>query len=855
MKKIKAVSFILFLLLIAAMIASCNKPEDLITITFETFEGSEVEPLKCNGKTVISMPAQPEKTGYEFGGWYTDPEFNNPFVYSTLLDNPVNEDITVYAKWIPIKFTVTFVSSGATVVSGEKKQVVDYGKSAQPPVFERKGYTFAGWDKPLDNIKESVIISALYTPNKYAVTLDKQGGQGGKDTVVATFASPMPEAEAPAKASFSFGGYYTEENGGGDQYYDGNMESAREWDLDQDTTLYAKWYNLVTFDKQGGTGGDDYAEAVLGLPMPAAQSPEKKGYTFEGYFTQPNGQGTAYYDHEMESLKIWEEQQPITLYAHWTANDYTVVFDMQDGDLGTESITVTYDMPMPEIVKPYKSGYAFLGYFSKINGEGERYYDEDAEGVKDWDIDQNTALYAHWDFLEGAQGILYEIVYERNVAKDEYKVVGYEGGQSEVQIPLIHQGKPVTQIADRAFIRNMDIVKVAMTDNIVKIGEEAFAECVNLEEVRLPLNLLELGKKAFNYCLSLTSANLPDSLKNIEEGMFLNCVRLKNVRFGQSLNSICASAFANCLSLESVEFPINLLSVGEDAFSDCIQLTDIAFNENLNLINDRAFYNCKNLNSPNFPDSLLGIGSQAFYNCNRIQSVTLPRNINYVGQNAFHASYFRSVFINNQHPFLFHDHAFDNYYDTPIYFYVPEHSLSEYKTDEGWTEYRERIFAREDIQDGCMIIDNELVQYVGGNGSVTLSHSITSIRPYAFCGVTSDVAIPEGGSVTVIGQNAFAYYLGQSLSLAPGIVDIEANAFSHASNLTEITLPYTVASIDFNAFENAENLNSVVVLSHNPPQALNAELALRLTIYVLDEYIDNYINDEVWKNFDVVALD
>ena len=74
---------------------------------------------------------------------------------------------------------------------------------------------------------------------------------------------------------------------------------------------------------------------------------------------------------------------------------------MQDGDLGTESITVTYDMPMPEIVKPYKSGYAFLGYFSKINGEGERYYDEDAEGVKDWDIDQNTALYAHWDFLEG----------------------------------------------------------------------------------------------------------------------------------------------------------------------------------------------------------------------------------------------------------------------------------------------------------------------------------------------------------------------------------------------------------------------------------------------------------------------
>ena len=111
MKKIKAVSFILFLLLIAAMIASCNKPEDLITITFETFEGSEVEPLKCNGKTVISMPAQPEKTGYEFGGWYTDPEFNNPFVYSTLLDNPVNEDITVYAKWIPIKFTVTFVAA------------------------------------------------------------------------------------------------------------------------------------------------------------------------------------------------------------------------------------------------------------------------------------------------------------------------------------------------------------------------------------------------------------------------------------------------------------------------------------------------------------------------------------------------------------------------------------------------------------------------------------------------------------------------------------------------------------------------------------------------------------------------
>lgn len=67
------------------------------TVTLESNGGStENAIIVDNGGRVTTLPT-PTKSGYTFGGWYTDNStFNNRFTTSTT----VNDDITVYAKWV-----------------------------------------------------------------------------------------------------------------------------------------------------------------------------------------------------------------------------------------------------------------------------------------------------------------------------------------------------------------------------------------------------------------------------------------------------------------------------------------------------------------------------------------------------------------------------------------------------------------------------------------------------------------------------------------------------------------------------------------------------------------------------------
>lgn len=90
-------------------------------------------------------------------------------------------------------------------------------------------------------IPVSISLSNKSDTATYKITLDKQGGSGGTSSVTATIDTNMPKATAPNKSGYVFGGYYTETDGSGAQYYTSQMKSARKWDIKKDTTLYAYW--------------------------------------------------------------------------------------------------------------------------------------------------------------------------------------------------------------------------------------------------------------------------------------------------------------------------------------------------------------------------------------------------------------------------------------------------------------------------------------------------------------------------------------------------------------------------------------------------------------------------------------
>jgi uncharacterized repeat protein (TIGR02543 family) len=84
----------------------------------------------------------------------------------------------------------------------------------------------------------------------------------------------------------------------------------------------------VLLDKQGGGGGiDSIFGLVVDEPMTAGVAPpSRNGYTFDGYWEYPNGQGLQYYDYGMQSVRNFSRPPTatVTLYAKWVSGKITI---------------------------------------------------------------------------------------------------------------------------------------------------------------------------------------------------------------------------------------------------------------------------------------------------------------------------------------------------------------------------------------------------------------------------------------------------------------------------------------------------------------------------------------------------
>lgn len=142
-----------------------------IGVNFDTQGGGEAAPIAVSSAgSTIREPAAPARSGYQFAGWYTEPECVNRFDFST----PITATITLYAKWIPTPtssggtgsgsshtyYTLTFDTNGGGSISKLSKAG---GTTVALDQYEptRNGYTFTGWysDKELTGKITSVKLT------------------------------------------------------------------------------------------------------------------------------------------------------------------------------------------------------------------------------------------------------------------------------------------------------------------------------------------------------------------------------------------------------------------------------------------------------------------------------------------------------------------------------------------------------------------------------------------------------------------------------------------------------------------------------------------------------------------------
>ena len=342
--------------------------EEVINYSYAAADYGEEVTLPSTALTGYTVDSQWSSEDVEIsGGKFTMPA-NDVVLW-------VNASINSYT------YTVHYVCSGGTKAADDQSVTVNYGEEYSITSPTVTGYTAdketVSGSMPAGGGEETV----TYSPNSYTVTFDPNGGSVSTTSKEVTYNSTYGTLPTPTKTGYSFDGWYTSASGGT------LVEAGTVVGITTDQTLYAHWTAneyTVTFNGNGGTPGSSTKSVTYDAAYGTLPTPTREGYTFAGWWTSTTGGSRV-----TETTKV-QTAENHTLYAHWTANTYTVTFDPNEGSVSPTSMSVTYDSTYGELPTPTREGYTFAGWWTSTTGG-----DQVTETTKVQTVGNHT-LYAHW---------------------------------------------------------------------------------------------------------------------------------------------------------------------------------------------------------------------------------------------------------------------------------------------------------------------------------------------------------------------------------------------------------------------------------------------------------------------------
>ena len=349
-------------------------------------------------------------------------------------------NVTVSATFEGVGYTIAYNNNGGTGSMNNTSAVYGTPVALSANVFNRDGYSFKGWattaggtvrytDKAeVSNLttieNETVTLYAVWEANTYTVTLNAQGGKVNDkdtDTISVTYNSAYGDKLVDAaREGYTFDGWYMEEA------YTNKVEATTTVTTADDHTLYAKWtpnQYTVTLDHnyEGSTNGS--ITVIYDSTYSGLTNPTRPGYAFDGWYDAKTDGNKV---NSTDTVKITTDT---TLYAHWTANPYTITFDLNGGEWPTGvdySAGMSYTIESPDkLPTAEKANYTFTGWLAKYEEGVDQNWCVAAENgeIKDTAYNAGTAVTGYYGNI--TMVAQWDIGFTYSVESYKYAKTGY----------------------------------------------------------------------------------------------------------------------------------------------------------------------------------------------------------------------------------------------------------------------------------------------------------------------------------------------------------------------------------------------------------------------------------------------